>query len=660
MNLSNFRLLAIDDTPSNLFTLGTALADSFDLQVATSGAQGLALAAETPPDLILLDVMMPEMDGYEVCRRLKADPRLQAIPVVFVTALEDAASESQGLHLGAVDYITKPINVDIARQRIQIILEREQLQRQVEAQRDQLSAQVEMLLKLTTAVEQNPASVVITDLDACIQYVNPRFTEVTGYQASEVIGKNPRILQSGETDKAIYERFWNTLTSGGAWKGELRNKRKNGELYWEEAQIAPVKDSAGNTTHYVAIKTDITHRKQIEEARDEALGRLQKIAARLPGVVYQYRLRPDGSSCFPFASEAMRQIYRVTPEEVREDASPILSTLHPDDLEPVLESIRKSAETLLPWQHEYRVSFADGSIRWLQGNAQPEREDDGGTLWHGFISDITERKKAEAELEEHRHHLESMVVARTADLSIAKEAAEAANRAKTSFLANMSHELRTPLNGIMGLTGLTLRRTTDPQLKDHLLKVEKVSRKLLTIIDDILDIARIESERLTFDRVDFWLGDVLTNIEDLVAHDASQKGLDLRIEASPAIADLQLQGDPLRLGQVLGNLLSNAIKFTPAGVVTAKVDIEGETADSVSLRFQVRDTGIGIPPEEHQRIFSAFEQVDGSLSRKYGGTGLGLAISKRLVQMMGGEIGVESSPGEGTTFWFTAPLAKAG
>ena len=520
-------ILAIDDTLANLLTLGAALAGEFDLRISTAGAHGLELAASVLPELILLDVMMPEMDGFEVCRRLKADPRLQQIPVIFITALIDSDSESKGLALGAADFLSKPLHVGIARQRIRNLVDRESLRRQVEQQRDQLALQVETLLNLTTAVEQSPASVVITDLDACIQYVNPRFSEVTGYSSEEALGQNPRILQSGKTGKAVYEKFWGQLSGGEPWRGELLNKRKSGELYWEEAQIAPVKNAAGDITHYVAVKTDITQRKLVE-----------------------------------------------------------------------------------------------------------------------------------AELERHRQHLEAMVEARTLDLSIAKEAAEMANRAKTTFLANMSHELRTPLSGIIGLTGLALRRVTEAPLQDLLRKVEKSSQQLLAIINDILDISRIEAKRLTLEQVDFQLGGVLENIQSLMAPKAAEKGLEFLVDRNPAIARLSVCGDPLRLGQILLNLVGNAVKFTAQGRVVVSAEMIADCADTVSIRFQVTDTGIGIAEADCQRIFLAFEQADGSMSRKYGGTGLGLAISKHLAKLMGGDIGVESVPGAGSCFSFTVSLGK--
>ncbi len=265
------KILAIDDNPANLLTLGAALANDFNIQTATSGGMGLALAAQNPPDLILLDIMMPEMDGYEVCQRIKEQPALKHVPVIFVTALNEFESEVKGLELGAADYITKPIKIEIARQRIRNLLDRERLRQEVQKQRDLLQSELiqrqqaqSVLRTLSVAVEQSPVTVVITDLDARIHYVNPCFTAITGYSAAEAIGQNPRFLQSGLTPRQTHLDMWDKLTHGVAWKGELLNKRKNGELYWEEAQIAPVKTPDGVVTHYVAIKSDVSERKLLE------------------------------------------------------------------------------------------------------------------------------------------------------------------------------------------------------------------------------------------------------------------------------------------------------------------------------------------------------------------------------------------------------------
>jgi signal transduction histidine kinase/ActR/RegA family two-component response regulator len=255
--------------------------------------------------------------------------------------------------------------------------------------------------------------------------------------------------------------------------------------------------------------------------------------------------------------------------------------------------------------------------------------------------------------------LRRQVRQRTAELSIAKEAAEAASRAKSTFLANMSHELRTPMNAIMGMTDLALRNATEPKLRDQLGKVMQASQHLLHVINDILDISKIEAERLTLEQVSFQLGSVLENLMSLVGQKAMDKGLKLCVDLSPEVTHLTLLGDPLRLGQVLLNFVANALKFTAEGAITVRVRMSEETPADVLLRWEVIDTGIGIATEDQKRLFTAFEQADGSMTRKYGGTGLGLAISKRLVKMMGGEVGVESTVGQGSTFWFTVRLDKA-
>ena len=241
----------------------------------------------------------------------------------------------------------------------------------------------------------------------------------------------------------------------------------------------------------------------------------------------------------------------------------------------------------------------------------------------------------------------------------ATHAAEAANRAKSTFLANMSHELRTPMNGIMGLTGLALRHAEDPKLRDQLGKITQASRHLLNVINDILDISKIEAERLTLEQVPFKFGTVLENLMSLIWQRVNDKGLKLHIDMAPEIARQTWLGDPLRLGQILLNLTGNALKFTEQGAITVRARLVEESASDVLLRFEVQDTGIGISAEDQKRLFTAFEQADGTMTRKYGGTGLGLAISKRLAHMMGGDAGVVSQVGQGSTFWFTVRLGKA-
>ncbi|MBK8578462.1 MAG: response regulator [Candidatus Accumulibacter sp.] len=264
-----------------------------------------------------------------------------------------------------------------------------------------------------------------------------------------------------------------------------------------------------------------------------------------------------------------------------------------------------------------------------------------------------------AELRRHRDHLEEIVSERTLALSIAKEAAESANRAKSTFLANMSHELRTPMNAIIGLTHLLARNNTDPRQRDKLAKITSSANHLLQLINDVLDLSKIDADRMTLEQTAFTFGNIATVLDNLLCDRAEAKGLRWIREIDPRLARLAVIGDPLRLQQVLLNLAGNALKFTAHGSVTLSVQIARETDQDLDIRCTVRDTGVGIGAEALRRIFDPFEQADGSTTRQFGGTGLGLTICNRLVRLMGGTLEVVSTPGTGSTFSFSLRFPMA-
>jgi PAS domain S-box-containing protein len=289
---------------------------------------------------------------------------------------------------------------------------------------------------------------------------------------------------------------------------------------------------------------------------------------------------------------------------------------------------------------ELRLVKPDGTLFWVHMTEIAALADDGAQVYRMAFSDISERMRA------------------TAELSQARDDAEAASRAKSIFLANMSHELRTPMSSIMGMTDLALRRATDPQQIDWLNKSQSAAKHLLTIINDILDIAKIESDRLTLEEADLSLAQVIGDVRTMQDVPARAKGLRLSWHIDPALP-ARLRGDAKRLRQILLSFTGNAIKFSERGEITVRASVAEEDGLSVLLKIEVTDQGIGISPEQQARLFQAFTQVDGSKARKYGGTGLGLIISRRIARLMGGDVGVISQVGSGSTFWVTLRLRRA-
>lgn len=437
---------------------------------------------------------------------------------------------------------------------------------------------------------------------------------------------------------------------------------RDGVRRWVAANGELEFDADGTPTRLIGTIQDIHDRKLIEADLQKSHDLLAKISEWIPGAVFQTRTDNKGRFTAPFASQGIEQMVFVSPDKLRKNAKLMFDMVHPEDLPRMRAELRASEQRLQDWECEFRVISPEGKTYWRSAYARPTRQTDGGTVWYGYVSDVTERMLAQQKLRQLNDTLEQRVAQRTQELVLALNHAELAKKSRGEFLAKMSHEIRTPLNAIQGLTYLGLKLDSKQQMQTQLLKIRESGKHLLSIVNDILDFSKIDAGKLMLEVADFDLSAALNQVMELVRPPAQEKQLALSLNLEGDVP-LRLRGDALRIGQVLLNYLSNAIKFTEQGSVRLTVHLltpSGADADDcANLCFEVADTGIGLSEEQQERLFQSFEQADNSTTRKYGGTGLGLAISRQLVQLMGGTVGVRSQPGQGSTFWFTLALPVA-
>jgi PAS domain S-box-containing protein len=522
----------------------------------------------------------------------------------------------------------------------------------------------QQLRKLSLAVEQSPTGIVITDVQGNIEYVNQAYTLVSGYSRDELMGHNPSLAQSGLTPRQQYTDMWTALAQGQSWKGEFINRRKSGEIYHVFAIVVPMRDAEGTVTHYLAISEDITERKRLGVELDQHRHHLEDLVAeRTRALQIAHKALADSEKflrsiadnlpdrlaywnaelrCL-FANKALLKRFGLSEQQaLGRSIVEIIGPVAFRDSEPRLRAALAGEV-----QNFERTQLgADGRMHTELVHYIPDRS--GDTVQGSFVlvSDITGIKQAEQRLTQLNE-----------ELTFARDRAEAANRAKSVFLANMSHEIRTPMNAIIGLTHLLLRDSTDAVQQERLSQVTGAAHHLLDVINDILDLSKIESGKLELEQTDFPIDSLLARACALVGERVRAKGLEMVLDTHGLPASLR--GDPTRLSQALVNLLSNAVKFTEQGSVVVRAEVLSEDAAGLTVRFEVSDTGIGVPPEQMGRMFEAFEQADSSTTRRFGGTGLGLVITRHLAELMGGEVGVSSEPGVGSRFWFTVRMKRA-
>jgi diguanylate cyclase (GGDEF)-like protein/PAS domain S-box-containing protein len=698
-NSPKYSVLIVDDEKANIITLTHILSPQYTIYAAKNGADAIELAREHTPDVILLDILMPDTDGYEVLSLLKNADRTRDIPVVFVTGLSNTEDEEKGLGLGASDYITKPFRPAIVKLRVRNQISAVRHIRTIErlSMTDQLtnlpnrrSFDTRIELEWSRAMrEQKPISVLMLDVDHFKKY-NDTFGHHQGDVALKTFAETLSSTLKRSTDfvarwggEEFIALLPNTAPHGAVKVAEEIRARieaaviPSPERNVNDKSAAKITVSIGANTSVPGVEAnsiaelfsgvDIALYSAKDSGRNKVCHfndnksfdiRYSRTATEYEYELMKYKLVGDALNIAmwemntvgdnPVAAEnEMTWSSRLTDvlgyTELPVITEPFLGWLHPEDRERACNAF--CAHILdytgnTPFNIEYRLRHKDGHYLNFHAFGATLRDNMGNPIRAaGAIMDITEKKRM------------------TEELKRALEQANTASTAKGNFLSNMSHEMRTPINAIVGMTAIGKKSDLMTEKNHALNKIEIASTHLLAIINNVLDMAKIEADKLVLSPIEYNFADMLHEAVTFVSFMVDEKRQILTVDIDDNIPVL-ITGDSERLSQVIINLVSNAVKFTPdGGMIRLETMLISRNDDGCEIQVSVTDNGIGIDPSEHDKLFRMFEQVDNRISREYGGTGLGLAISARIVRLMGGEIRIESERGKGARFIITV---KAG
>jgi len=609
-------LLIGEDPITRQFLRLTLEAQGYATIEAVAADEAVAAAAHDAPGLIIHDLELPGDEGFALLERLRALPRGGEIPILACTGLLSEEGEARLLAAGFDDWVVKPV----------------QTARLLQAVRSCLVA-TPRIRWLTRAVDQSPASTLITDLDGTIRYVNRRFTEVTGYTEEEALGKNPRILQSGLTPRQVYASLWSTIKAGEEWRGEIRNRRKDGELYWDRAWISPIRNASGEVTHYLAVQEDVTEHKRAEDALRESEERFRQFAEHIKEGFFLVEM-PSHRTVY--LSPGWEEIWGLPAAATLGDPQRWFESVHPDDRKKLAESMDENARGRSTVD-QFRVVRPDGSMRWVRARAFPVTDESGKVhRLVGLAEDVTEMRAAEERL-------------------VQAQRMEAVGR----LAGGVAHDFNNLLTVILAEAQLTLAdlRADDP-VAESLAEIQKAGERASVLTRQLLAFSR----RQVFEPTVFGLNDVVVDMQNMLKRII---GEDVRLQTRLAPGAGYVTADRGQIEQVLANLIVNARDAMPRGgeltIETDAVRLDDEYARTRTdvtpgeyVTLTVSDTGVGMSEDVRGRVFEPF-----FTTKEPGkGTGLGLTTSYGIVKQSDGHIAVYSEPGLGSTITVYLPRAR--
>ena len=667
-------LLIVDDRPENLDLLISFLEKcDFNIIVAISGEETFKRLEYVKPDILLLDIMMPGIDGFETCRRLKKDDRYNDIPVIFMSALSDTVDKVKGLEFGAVDYISKPFMPEEVLARINTHLQIQDLRKKLSASNRTLEERVvertvelegtnrklreeitereriEHDLKLfKELINQSHDALYVSDVETGrILDVNNSACVNLGYTRDELLGLSIIDIEEVFKNKSDWDKMMQKVDGHAEDALEGKHVRKDGTSYPVEVSGKNIKINGKEFN--VSVARDITKRKRaeaklrklsldIEQANANLEERVAERTRELEETQNIARLghwNLDLKSNNLTWSKEVFNIFEIDPEKFDASYDTFLNAIHPDDKEKVNAAYRLSLKGRQPYEIIHRLLMKDGRVKYVQEMCRTEYDDDGTALCSvGAVQDITELKEVEDQLKEANQRLKEI------------------DQLKTMFIASMSHELRTPLNSIIGFTGMTLMGLSgelNQEQSDNIQRAHKASKHLLSLISDIIDISKIEAGVIEVYCEPFYLHEITEEAIHNIQHLLKGKNISLEVNVSEGI---DLNTDRKRFLQCLVNLLTNAAKYTDTGKIVISSKKVGK-----NIEFSVADTGIGISENDLPKLFMAFERINTHMTVNAGGTGLGLYLTKRIVtEFLCGTITVESKEGVGSVFRLRVPM----